>query len=89
MSPGVYLRLMGNIFVVGGAVKSDGLKVRIPLPFVVVHSGKTTKTRFGFCSSSVVRSTRLAFLGGWYCGFWKARQRAWNRDIRWTRRVDG
>ena len=80
---------MGNIFVVGGAVKSDGLRVRIPLPFVVVHSGKTTTTRFGFCSSNDFRSTSLAFLDGLYCGFWKARQRAWNKEIRWTRRLEG
>ena len=42
MSAVVYRRLMGNILVFGGTVRRDGLKGRIPLPFVVVHSGYTT-----------------------------------------------
>ena len=67
---------MGNIFVVEGAVKSDGLKASVPLPFVVVHSGKITKTRLGYCLSSELRSVSLALAGGSYCGYWKARQRA-------------
>jgi hypothetical protein len=68
MSPGVYRRLIGNIFVVDGAVSSDGLKASIPLPFVVVHSGKTTITRFGCCLSSDWRSTSLLLAGGSLCG---------------------
>ncbi len=68
MSPGVYRRLIGNIFVVDGAVSSDGLKAGIPLPFVVVHSGKTTTTRFGYCASSDCKSVSLALAGGSYCG---------------------
>ena len=64
MSPGVYRRLMGNIFVVGDAVRSDGLKASIPLPFVVVHSGKTTTIRFGCCFSSDCKSVSLMLAGG-------------------------
>lgn len=45
MSAGVYLRLMGKIFDVEGTVKSEGLNGRIPRPFVVEHSGKTTMGR--------------------------------------------
>lgn len=68
MSPGVYRRLIGNIFVVDGAVSSDGLKASIPLPFVVVHSGKMTSTRFGCCLSSDCRSVSLTLAGGSICG---------------------
>lgn len=42
ISGAVYRRLMGKIFAVGGAVRRDGLNGRMPRPFVVVHSGKTT-----------------------------------------------
>ena len=42
ISAAVYLRLMGKIFAVGGEVSKDALNGRMPLPFVVVHSGKTT-----------------------------------------------
>lgn len=41
MSAGVYRRLIGKIFAVEGAVRSDVLNGRMPLPLVVVHSGNT------------------------------------------------
>lgn len=47
MSAGVYRRLMGNILVVEGTDSSEGLNGRIPRPFVVEHSGKTTIGRLG------------------------------------------
>ena len=68
MSAGVYLRLIGNIFVLRGAVKRDALNGSIARPLVVVHSGKTATARFGYRSMSVCRSTRLARLGGAICG---------------------
>ena len=39
ISPAVYRRLVGKILVSEGAVRSDGLKGRMPRPLVVVHSG--------------------------------------------------
>lgn len=42
ISAAVYRRLTGKIFAVGGAVRRDVLKGRMPRPLVVVHSGKTT-----------------------------------------------
>ena len=42
MSAAVYLRLIGNILAVEGAVRREELKGRMPRPFVVVHSGNTT-----------------------------------------------
>ena len=39
ISPAVYRRLIGKILASGGAVRSDGLKERMPRPLVVVHSG--------------------------------------------------
>lgn len=89
MSPGVYRKLMGNIFAVGGAVRIDALKESMPRPFVVVHSGKTTTARFG-CSFRRVRKS-VSFESGCdsYCGARKARRRAWNSEIRWTSRVEG
>lgn len=80
---------MGKIFARGGAVSNEGLKGSIPRPFVVVHSGKTTTGRLRCSRRSVWRLTRLACGGGVYRGGWKARSIAWNRDILWTKRVDG
>lgn len=56
ISAGVYRRLMGKILVVEGTVNSDGLNGRIPRPFVVEHSGKTTMGRLGWRLMSVARS---------------------------------
>lgn len=56
MSAGVYRRLMGKILVAEGTVSSEGLNGRIPRPFVVVHSGKTTIGRSGCRLMSVPRS---------------------------------
>lgn len=39
ISPAVYRRLIGKILALGGAVRSEGLKGRMPRPLVVVHSG--------------------------------------------------
>lgn len=47
MSAAVYRRLIGKIFAVEGAVRSDVLNGRTPLPFVVVHSGNTTIAWWG------------------------------------------
>lgn len=88
-SLGVYLRLTGNIFVFGGAVRREGLKRRMPRPLVVVHSGRTTMLESGFSRTSVERGTRRAFGGGVRCGGSSARSIAWNREMRWTRRVKG
>lgn len=63
-SGGVYRRLIGNILVPGGVVSRLGLNGRIPLPLVVVHSGKTTITLFGCSLTSVFKSVIFAFFGG-------------------------
>lgn len=42
ISGAVYLRLTGNTFVFRGAVRRLGPRGKMPLPLVVVHSGKTT-----------------------------------------------
>jgi hypothetical protein len=64
MSAGVYRRLMGKIFDVGGIVSSEGLNGRIPRPFVVEHSGKTTMGRLGWRLMRVARSVRSVDDGG-------------------------
>jgi hypothetical protein len=46
-SAGVYLSEMGNIGVSGVRVSRDGANLRIPRPFVVVASGKSTMVRVG------------------------------------------
>ena len=48
MSAGVYLSETGNTGTSGERVSSDGANLRIPRPFVVVASGKTTTVRVGF-----------------------------------------
>ena len=63
----------GKIFVVGTADRRLGLKGSMPLPFVVVHSGKTTITRFGCSTTSVFRSVSFAPGGGYSSGGDKAR----------------
>ena len=68
MSAGVYRKLIGKILTPGGVVRREGLKGRIPLPFVVVHSGYTTITRFEFSLMSVPIFTSFAFFGGLDCG---------------------
>lgn len=47
ISGGVYLRLIGKILALAGAVNKELLKGNIPRPFVVVHSGKTATTLSG------------------------------------------
>lgn len=89
MSGGVYLRLIGKIFALDGAVNKELLKGNIPRPFVVVHSGKTATTLSGFCRSIVRISTSFALEGGSCCGYWKARNMDCISEMRWTRRVDG
>lgn len=89
ISGGVYLRLIGNIFALAGAVNNELLKGNIPLPFVVVHSGKTATTLSGFWRNIVLSSTKFALDEGSFCGYWKARKIDCKSEIRWTRRVDG
>lgn len=89
MSPGVYLRFTGKIFVFGSAVNRLGLKGRIPRPFVVVHSGNTQIMESGdllWSSSSV---TSLSGLVGWTVGWAKARRMARKRLIGSTFFVPG
>lgn len=81
MSAGVYLRLMGKILDVGGMVSSEGLNGRIPRPFVVEHSGKTTMGRLGWRFMRVVRSVRSLADGGASRGYWNASSIARKRDI--------
>ena len=89
ISAGVYRRLTGKIFVLGGAVSRLGLKGKIPRPFVVVHSGKTTTGRSGLSLSILERSTSSAEGEGCKVGGRKARSMAWKSDIGSTRRVVG
>jgi hypothetical protein len=89
MSGGVYRRLIGKILVFGGIVRRLGLNGKIPLPFVVVHSGKTTITLCGCSTSSVFRSVILDPFGGYSCGFRRARRIAPKRDMHSTCRVWG
>ena len=72
ISAGVYLRLMGNIFDVRGAVSRDPLNGRIPRPLVVVHSGNTAMERFGFSWTKASRSVRPALDAGFSLGGQKA-----------------
>jgi len=89
MSGGEYRKLIGNIFVPGEAVKRLGLNGKIPLPLVVVHSGKTTIHLCGCCSINVPRSSIFAPLGGYSCGFDKARKIAPSNEMCCTCRVCG
>ena len=89
MSGGVYRRLIGNILVFGGVVRRLGLNGKIPLPLVVVHSGKTTITLSGCSVTSVFRSVIFAFLRGYSCGFRSARRIAPRREMCSTCRVWG
>ena len=69
-------------------MRSDGLKGRMARPLVVVHSGWTTIAWPGFCSTRVCKSVSCAFFGGSRHGYSKARNMAWNKEMRCTRRVD-
>lgn len=87
ISGGEYLRLTGKIFVPGGVVKRLGLNGKIPLPFVVVHSGKTTMTRFECSASKALRSVIFVPGGGYSFGLESARVIAPKREICSTWRV--
>lgn len=64
MSPGVYRRLTGKILAPIGAPKRLGLNSNMPLPFVVVVSGKTTTTLLGLAFINVRKSVVFAPAGG-------------------------
>jgi len=80
---------MGKIFVSGGTVKRLGLNGSIPFPLVVVHSGKTTITRFGCSLTKTLRSVNFAPFGGYSFGFERARKIAPKRESCSTWRVCG
>ncbi len=88
-SEGVYLRLSGNTFVRAGVVARLGLMGRIPRPLEVVHSGKTTAMRVGFCLRNVSMSTTVALSEGLALGWQKARQTMVKSDTGSTRRLEG
>jgi len=67
--------------VVGAADKRLGLKGSMPLPLVVVHSGKTTITRFGCSTTSVFRSVSFVPGGGYSSGGDNARKMAPKSDM--------
>lgn len=67
--------------VLDGAVRRLGLKGKIPLPFVVVHSGKTTTTLLGCCAIKVFKSVNFAFFEGNSCGLRKALNIAPKREM--------
>ena len=71
------------------AVSRLGLKGSMPRPLLVVHSGKTTTTRSGYCSTRVSRSTKSAVWLGISCGCAKARRTACRRVIGSTSRDVG
>src|SRR5450756_764877 len=83
-SGGEYRRLTGKIFVPDGVVRRLGLNGRIPLPFVVVHSGKTTMTLCGCSARRVFRSVIFAPFGGCSCGLDRARRMAPKSEISCT-----
>ena len=89
ISAGVYRKLVGKIFAFGGEVSMEGLRGRIPRPFVVVHSGKTQMGREGCSRTRVCISTRVVPFGGCSCGVENARRIASSRVMRCTRRVEG
>lgn len=60
ISDGVYRKLIGKILILDGTVKMLGDSSRIPRPFDVVHSGKTTIAESGFSLRRVERDTRRA-----------------------------
>lgn len=70
-------------------MRREGLNGKIALPFVVVHSGRTTMDESGFSLKSVVSGTRRALLAGVSCGPRRARSMAEKREMRSTRRVFG
>lgn len=89
ISEGVYLKLTGKTLVRGGVDSRHGLRGRMPLPLLVVHSGKTTTTLFRFCFTNVSRSTRVAPLGGVVWGWRNALIAACSSDTGWTSLFDG
>src|SRR6266536_2002316 len=89
ISVGEYRRLIGKIFVLGWVVRRLGLNGRMPLPLVVVHSGKTTMHLFGCSSRSVFRSVIFAPFDGYSCGFERARSIAPKSEVYSTCRVCG
>ena len=50
-----------------GVVSREGLKGKMPLPLVLVHSGNTTMMRSGFARTSASRSVRCDDGGGASC----------------------
>jgi hypothetical protein len=63
-SAGVYRRLTGKIRLFAGTPSKLGLNGSMPLPLVVVVSGKTTIIRLGCFATRVSKSVRFAPCGG-------------------------
>lgn len=80
--------LIGKILVPTGAEVIEELISNIPFPFVVVHSGYTTRQRSGYRCNKEERSVRSVD-DGWVSGYENARRIACKRDIRRTFCVDG
>jgi hypothetical protein len=78
----------GNILAEGGALRMLGEKASTPLPFDVVHSGKTTTVWPAF---SFIREASVTNLAPWgaSCGIESARSMAWKREMRSTSDVFG
>lgn len=81
--------LTGKISAPAGAERREGEKGRMPLPLVVLISGKTATTRCGFCSTRARSVVSLAPGGGSMAGDDRARVKARKSEMRWTFRVRG
>ena len=75
--------------VLGGTLRRELLRVKMPRPLVVVHSGNKTIGLLGYCSTRVETSTIWAPGAGCVAGEAKARRMAWSREMRSTWRVLG
>jgi len=85
----VYRRQTGNILAGGAALRMLGEKANTPLPFEVVHSGKTTIVRPGFSFIREASVTSLALQGGESCGVESARSMAPKSYMRSTSKLFG
>lgn len=81
--------LTGKIRASAGVDSKDGENGRIPLPFVVLISGKTAITRCGFFSKSARRVVKFLGDGGDSAGGERASRIPRKRETRWTLRVPG
>jgi hypothetical protein len=73
----------------GAALSMLGEKGKTPLPFEVVHSGKTTTVCPGFSFIREASVTSLAPRGGDSCGVESARSIARKSDMRSTSKLFG